>query len=284
MPVSDSGSAGGRVIGRYAQPEPVTAQPWECAECGHANAGRAVCDACGVSRHYLADPPLDLPFTPRLTALPSFWLSVMWSLAALAGVAAALLPGLRETFGIGTAFLVFEVPAAALAAGSCLLTALWERWFNQAELKVPNHVRSGEEFEVELRLVPYRTIENVSLTLRFVDRFYERTRDGVETASKQLESSRPLTRGKLTGRRAHALATTFVAPFPITPHADIKAEIMADILGVAGTLVPALRHHAQNLREHGGYYVEARVRVGLLSRRLQKRVLCYLIGDSVHFG
>lgn len=282
--MSESGSAGGHVIGRYAKAEPVKVEPWECAECGHINTGRAVCDACGVSRHYLEDPPLDLPYTPRLTALPSFWLAIMWSLAALAGVIAALLPAVRETIGIGTTFLVFEVPAATLAAASCFLTALWERWFNQAELKVPNHVRSGEEFEVELKLVPYRTLENVSLTFRFVDRFYERTRDGVETASKQLEQSRPLTKGTLSGRRSHALVTTFIAPFPVTPHEDIKAEIMADILGVAGVLIPALKNHAKNLREHGGYYVEANLRVGLLRKRMQKRVLCYLIGDSVHFG
>lgn len=282
--MSSDGNAAGHVIGRYARQEPVKVEAWLCAECGHDNSGRATCDACGVSRHYLEDPPLDLPLTPRLTALPSFWLAIMWSLAALAGVAAALVPGLRETLGIGTAFLVFEVPAATLAAGSCLLTSLWERWFNQTTLSVPNHVRSGEEFEVELKLVPYRTLQAVSLSFKLVDRFYARTRDGVETASKQLESSKPLTKGTLSGRRSHVFGATFVAPFPVTPHTDVKAELIADLLGAAGALVPALRHHAQNLREHGGYYVETTVRVGLLSRRLQKRVLCYLIGDSVHVG
>lgn len=282
--MDSEGNAGGHVVGRYARPAAAKAEAWLCAACGHTNAGRAVCEACGVSRRYLEDPPLDLPLTPRLTALPSFWLAVMWSLAALAGVVAAALPGLRETLGIGTAFLVFEVPAATLAAGSCFLSALWERWFNQVELTVPNHVRSGEEFEVGLKLVPYRSLDEVSLTFKLVDRFYQRTKDGVDTASRQLESSRPLLRGTLGGRRSHTYTATFVAPFPVTPHTDVRAELTADVLGAAGVLVPALRHHAHNLREHGGYYVEARVRVGLLTRRLQKRVLCYLIGDSVHVG
>lgn len=283
--MNSDGAADGPVIGRYPRPaEQVLVPAWECGACGHVNRVPAVCESCGVSRRYLEDPPLDLPFTPRLSALPSFWLGVMWALVTAAGLAAALTPWLGERLGLGPLFFVFQVPAAALAAGSSFLVALWERWFNQVELTVPHHVRSGEEFEVQMKLVPYRALSPVSLTFRFVDRFYERTKDGVNTASRQLERAEPLQRATLGARRANAFSATFVAPFPVTPHTDVRAEISADILGAAGILVPSLRLHAQNLREHGGYYVEARLSVGLIARRYQKRVLCYLIGESVHVG
>lgn len=270
--------------GRYGRPAGKPVEAWECSACAHLNHFADVCEACGVSRRYFEDPPLDLPYTPRLTSLPSFWLALLWSLAALAGVLLALLPGPREALGIGTAFIALEVIAATLAAGSSFLVALWERWFNQVELVVPPHVRSGEEFEVALKLVPYRTLAPVSLTFRLVDRFYVRTKDGVETSTRALELSRPLERGSLRGRRVNAFTATFLAPFPATAHTDIRAEIAADLLGVVGVVVPALQQHARNLREHGGYYVEARLSVGPIARRLQKRVISYLIGESVYVG
>lgn len=279
-------AADGPVIGRVGRPAAAeaTVPAWECGACGHVNRVAGLCESCGVSRRYLEDPPLDLPYTPRLSSLPSFWLAIMWSLVTLAGLIAAATPWLGERLGLGPLFFVFQVPAAALAAGSSFLVALWERWFNQVELTVPHHVRSGEEFEVQMKLVPYRTLAPVSLTFRLVDRYFERTRDGVNTASKQLERTAPLLRGTLSARRANVHSATFVAPFPVTPHTDVRAEITADLLGTAGILIPSLRLHAQNLREHGGYFVEARLSVGIIARRYQKRVLCYLIGDSVHVG
>ncbi len=76
----------------------------------------------------------------------------------------------------------------------------------------------------------------------------------------------------------------FVAPFPASKHSDVMAEISADVLDLLGRFVPALRWNASNLREHGGYVVEATVRVGWVTRRLHRRLIAYYIGEQIHVG
>jgi len=273
-------------LGRGRLPNAPSGPPWTCGACGHDNQGGATCEVCGVAKRYFEDPPLDLPPTPRLSQLPSFWLAVAWSVAGAAGGILLLFAPLREAIGIGTTFLVLEFAAAAAAAGSTFMTALWERLFNQFELQVPAHVRSGEPLPVELRLVPYRTMTGVNLSFKLIDRFYERGRGSaaVQTSSQHLGSLTALRSGSLRARRAHVFAAEFLAPFPATPHQDVRAEVMADLYGAIGVVVPALRWHARNLREHGGYYVEAHLRVGLLRRRLQRRVVAYHLGENIVVG
>jgi len=258
---------------------------WECAGCGHVNVNGATCEACGLAKHYLEDPALDLPFRPRLPETSGFWLGLSWSVAAFAGLVLLLFPELRDRTGIGLGLVVPEVALSGYAAISSFLSAVWERWFNQLDFAVPAHSPTGEPFTVTLNLVPYDTMDNVSINLRLVDNFYARSGDtGVETRSRDLGSERVLRSGRLRGRRSNVFSVAFVTPFPATKHSDVMAEIMADFLDVIGLVVPAVRWNARNLREHGGYYVEATVRVGWIPRRLKKRVIAYHIGEQIYLG
>lgn len=264
-------------------------QGWECGACGHPNraavSSALVCEACGVAKRYVSDPPLDLPSQPALSQVPSFWYAVGWLLAAAVGGAMLLAPTAFGAGGIGKTFLLLEVAASLYAAASSLLAATWERWFNEVKLEVPVHAATGEPFAATLSLVPYRSLERVSVNLRLLDRFYERHgTSGVKTSSRVLGSYRMLASGRLRGRRAAGFEARFTTPFPATKHADVMAEISADVLDVVGRFVPALRWNARNLREHGGYIVEATVTVGLVTRKLHKRLLAYHIGEQIHFG
>lgn len=261
---------------------PWQATMWTCSMCGQCNLTGDQCQACGVARRFLDDPPLDVPFTPRFTALPSFWIGLMWGVAALAGGYALLDPSLRAS--IGPTFLLLEVAAAGAACVSSLFTAAWERIFNQVELHVPPHAQAGSSFQARLELVPYSVVENVSVSIGFSDRFYDKRGKELELRTKQLERATVLTRGRLPGRRRTQLGAEFMAPFPITKHTHAQADINADILGFLAMFVPALKFAARNVREHGGYYVEARVRVGWLSRRYHKRVITYALGPQVRVG
>ncbi len=255
---------------------------WACPACGQVNLAGLTCESCGVARRAHEDPALDIPYRPRLTRLPSFWLALVWGLAALGGIALWLSPVARSA--AGNFFLIGEIAASGAAAFSSLFTALWQRVFNEVEVVVPPHVKSGEELNVEVRLVPYETTSMVSVSVRLVDRFYVKVDDRVETAKRELGSSELLGRGTLRGRRLTSLSTRFIAPFPATTHQSFQAEMMADLLGLLAYVVPALAWQARNLREHGGYYVEAVVSVGLLTRRYHKRVLSYMIGDRLYVG
>lgn len=250
--------------------------------CGHCNLVGEQCEACGIARRFLDDPPLDVPFTPKLTDLPSFWIGLMWGAAAIAGGVALLSPSLRET--IGPIFLVAEILAAGAASVSSLFTAVWERIFNQVELHVPPHAAAGSVFQARLKLVPYSGVENVTVRFSFSDRFYEDKGKEVALRTKKLEANRALTRGRLPGRRKTELSSEFIAPFPMTKHTHMQAELNAGFLGFLAIFVPSLKFAARNVKEHGGYYVEAYVRVGVLSRRYHKRVITYAIGHQIHVG
>lgn len=255
---------------------------WGCPACGQVNLSGLTCDACGVARRMTDDPPLDIPYRPGLARLPSFWLALVWGAAALAGALLWLSPTARSA--IGNVFLLGQVVGSGAAAVSSLFTAMWQRVFNQVELVVPPHVRSGDDLVVELKLVPYETVSPVFVDVRFVDRFFETKDDKVETARHELGSARLLARATLRGRRSTTVTARFVAPFPATEHQSFQADLLADVLGLLSYVLPALAWQARNLREHGGYYVEAVVRVGLLTRRYHKRVISYLVGTRLYVG
>lgn len=255
---------------------------WTCTACGHVTLAGLTCDLCGVARRAADDPPLDIPHQPGLTSLPAFWLAIVWGAVAAAGALLWLWPTARAT--LGDLFLLGQVAGAGGAAGSSLFTARWQRRFNALELAVPAHARAGDDLLVEVRLTPYRTLENVSVKLRLVDRFYRRTGDGDELARRQLGSAELLVKGRLRGRRVTSLSHAFVAPFPDTPHESIRADLLAGLVGLLAFAVPALAWQARNMREHGGYYVEAEVRVGRLRRRYHRRVITYFVGADLHVG
>lgn len=250
--------------------------------CGHCNLQGEQCESCGVARRFLDDPALDVPFTPKLTDLASFWIGLMWGAAAIAGTLALLSPTLKDS--IGPVFLLIEVFTAGAASVSSLFTAAWERIFNQVELHVPPHAAAGSTFRARLKLVPYSVVENVTVKFSFSDRFYEEKGSEIALRTKRLEANRALTRGRLPGRRQTELSSEFIAPFPMTQHTHMQADLNAGFLSFLAIFVPSFKFAARNVKEHGGFYVEAYVRVGFLSRRYHKRVVTYAIGNQIHVG
>ena len=263
----------------------MTQLAWDCAACGHHNAAGAVCAACGVAKRYLDDPPLDLPYPPRLTSLPGFYGGLLWTAVALLAATLLLAPGWRAALGLGPLFVGIGLVSAAGAAWTSLVDALWQRSFNEMRLTVPETARSGEPFEATLTLVPYDRVTPVHVTFTLVDNFYQRASDGsVQTRSRRLDRQVALVGEPLSGRHTHVLKALFPAPFPSTPHTDVIAEVMASLLGVLGWVVPGLGFTARNLRQHGGYFVSATVRIGLLRRTFKRRVITYFVGTDLYVG
>lgn len=263
---------------------------WLCAECGHPNPPREgvsglTCEACGVARRGVLEEPLDLPRRPAWAEVPGTWYALGWAVMALLGTVLLFSESARAAVGLGRTWVLLEVLGATYAAGSSLLSAAWDRWFNEFSLTTPPHARTGDAFTVGLRLVPYVRLDDVSVSLSFLDRYYERSGDsGVGTRTQRLARHVLLSGGTLLGRREARFEATFLAPFPTRKHTDVRAEIAADVMDVVGFLVPAARWNAGNLREHGGFVVEASVRVGWVPRRLVRRVFVYYLGDAVHVG
>lgn len=268
----------------------VQAGSWSCSECGHSNPPREgisglTCEACGVARQGVLEPPLDLPARPTWAEVPGTWYGAGWALMTLLGAVLLFSEETRLAVGIGRTWVLLEVVGAAFAAGSSLLSAVWDRWFNEIELTTPAHARTGEAFTVGLKVVPYLRLDGVTVALSLLDRYYERSGDsGVDTRTQRLAGHVLLGNGTLLGRREARFESTFVAPFPTRRHSDVKAEIAADVMDAMGFLVPAARWNAKNLREHGGYVVVASIRVGWVPRKLVKRVFVYYLGDTVHVG
>ncbi|MEJ2665830.1 MAG: zinc finger Ran-binding domain-containing protein [Deinococcales bacterium] len=257
---------------------------WDCSACGHHNDVGATCEACGVAKRYLDDPPLDLPYPPHLSHLPAFYAALLWAVAGGAGALALLMPAWRAALGLGPVYVALATGSALAAAWSSLTSALWQRLFNDIRLEVPRSVRSGEDFDATLTLVPYDHVEPVSVGFRLVDNFYQHVQGSVETRSRSLGHQLALLGEPLSGRHTHVLHARFQAPFPATRHTDVIAEVLASLLGMIAFLVPGLAFTARNLREHGGYFVSASVRVGWLRRTFKRRVIAYYIGADLYVG
>ena len=263
----------------------MTELAWDCGACGHHNIGGATCAACGVAKRYLDDPPLDLPYPPRLADLPAFYAALLWAAVAVLATGLLLTPGWRAALGLGPAFLALGAASALGAAWSALTSALWRRLFNDMQLEVPRSVRSGDAFDATLTLVPYDGLPAVHVSFTLVDNFYQHEAGGgVETRSRRLDRQVALLGEPLAGRHSHVLHARFQAPFPATRHTDVVAEATASLLGALGLLVPGLRFTARNLREHGGYFVSATVRVGWLRRTFKRRIIAYYVGADLYVG
>jgi hypothetical protein len=261
---------------------------WTCPPCGHLNVEGLVCDACGVARRWHEDPPLELPRAPAWHELSAAWLGGMWGILTAAGALALAIPPLREAIGIDVTWIALEVVLAGAATWSSWQEAWFQKHFNQAQVTAPTSARTGQPFEVQLKLVPYERIDGLDLTVELVDRYYvdveRRGRKQVETRQRLVDRV-VLERGaRLGGRREHGYHATFDAPFPSTVHEHLGAQLIASVLGPIGFLVPGLGHYARNLREHGGFYVRATVRSGIFGRRFEQRVIVVHVGSSIAFG
>lgn len=209
------------------------------------------------------------------------WGALAYGALALGGLLVLLVPGWLEVLGIGATWVVLEVVLSASAFSSSLIEAVWQRRFNRAALHVPATVRTGQAFEAVLTLVPYDSIERVSVRIELVDRFYERVwRNGrrqTRTRSRTLERV-DLQRGeRIRGRREHAFHVGFLAPAPSLAQHDVATELTASLLGAFGAIVPGLGHYARNLREHGGFFVRAVVRFGPWRRVYEQRVTAVMV-------
>ncbi len=213
-------------------------------------------------------------------------MGAIWALAAygslaLGGVLALLNPSWLERLGVAVPWVVLEVGLTGAAALGALAEAVWQRRFNRALVTVPQTVRTGQPFEAVLTLVPYATLERVTVHIELVDRYFEhvqhRGRRQTRTRSRVLERY-VLQRGEpVHGRREHAFQAQFLAPAPSLTQHDVASELLASVLGVFGPLVPGIGHYARNLREHGGFFVRAVVRFGIWRRVYEQRVTAVVV-------
>lgn len=261
---------------------------WDCPACGHANASALVCDACGVARRYHEDPPLDVPRRPRWAEVGATYAAAAYGILASGGVMLLLDERLRAWSGFGTEWIALEVALTATAAAGSLVQAFWTRAFHRSELVLPQAARAGHELEAVLELVPYEPLERVWVSFELVDRWYERegfgSRRRVRTRSRVLERWTLHEGGSLTGRRRHEFRVTFAAPPPSSRHTDVHAEIVASVLAFLGPVVPGMAHQARNLRQHGGYYVRARVRAGAWRRTFERQVVSVAVPVTAAYG
>jgi hypothetical protein len=255
----------------------MAAMSWTCGACGHANGDVLVCDACGVARRHLDDPPLDLPRAPTWGEVGAAYLAAMWALLAFGGFVVATAPGLIDRIGVAPIWVWAEVLLASAAAWSSLVQAVWTKRFHTAELSVPRGLRAALPFEASFLLVPFEKTEGVTVTFELVDRYVEtvrhRGRSQLRTRQRVLERVRFEAGRPLGGRRRHRFDATFTAPLPSERHSNIQAELAASLAGFLAPIVPGLGHYARNLRAHGGYYVRARVRVGFWQRTFEEQVV-----------
>jgi hypothetical protein len=261
---------------------------WTCPACHHTNDGALVCDACGVARRWHEDPPLDLPAPPAAQEVPAVWSAAIYGALTIAGLAVLAVPAWRAAVGFDPGWIVLEVALAGAAWATSAQEAWFQRHFNDARLTLPRQVRTGTPVDVALTLVPYARVDGVDLTVELVDRFYvdvmRNGRKQVQTRQRVMERV-ALARGEaLAGRRAHTYHLAFDAPFPATVHEHLGAHVMASVLEPLGFLVPGLRHHARNLREHGGFFVRATVRRGIWRRRFEQRVVVVHVGATIKAG
>ena len=254
---------------------------WACASCAYENPTDAlVCDACGVARRWHEDPALDIPPPPPWHHVGAVWALLGYGALALAGVLVLAVPGWLDALGVAAPWIVLEVGLTGAAALGALVEAVWQRRFNRAFVQVPRTVRTGQAFEAVLTLVPYHTLERVSVQIELVDRYYEHVqrqgRRQTRTRSRVLDRH-VLQRGEpVRGRREHAFQAQFLAPAPSLAQHDVATELLASVVGAFGPLLPGMSHYARNLREHGGFFVRAVVRFGIWRRVYEQRVVAVI--------
>jgi hypothetical protein len=265
---------------------------WTCPSCSHLNGDAPVCDACGVARRWHADPPLDLPRPPAWHEVPATWLTWAWGALAAVGWLALALPPMRAAvtaaIGLDAPWIGLEAVLASAAFWTSLQEAWFQRHFNHVAVEAPSSVRTGGPFEVHITLVPYAGVSGLDLTVELIDRYYvnvERKGRTTVATRHRLVDRVVLERGaRLAGRREHGYRVSFDTPFPSTIHEHLGAKVMASVMEPLGWLVPGLRHHARNLREHGGFFVRATVGAGPFRRRFEQRVVVVHLGASIAFG
>ena len=265
-------------------------ESWTCSECGHANPDVRTCERCGVARRWVRDPALDLPPRPALAALPSFWLSGLHGVAALAGALLLLRPETAPWLALHPYVQGVQTVLSAAAFWTTLQKAATERLFHRVALEVPDRVRTGEELPVLGEVVTYGPTSGVHVTIELVENTYQRTerrdprlpafgtrrrKPPVTTRSDRLGRHRLLSGGRLRGRRAERFEARFEAPFPNDATRDVQADLLASAYDAFAWLVPGLGDAAENLRNHGGVWARLKVRVGPFTRTVERRVIVW---------
>lgn len=229
-----------------------------------------------------------VPPKPRLTRTGEFWYGVVWSAATVVGLVALVELGPWDVSVKADQFrlllILSEVLTAGAGAVSSFLAAFWATVFYEVELIVPNHARAGKLVACQLRLLPYASTRNVSVRMSLKDQFFEKDGQHAGPRKRRLASFDVIEGRVLPGAVPTELAVAFEAPFPITAHTSLTAETLADVSRVLSYVMPGLRLTAENMKEFGGYYVEARVRVGIIPRTYRKRLITYFDGSTFVIG
>lgn len=257
---------------------------WTCPECGWENAEGSTCDRCGIAKAWLEDPPLDLPPPPGWWERPDGWLVTLHAAGVVGGTLLALRPELAPFLALAEPWQWIQVALSTAATVASVNRAVMARHFHDVRLRMPPHARSDQPFDVELTLLPYRRIPNVTIRVDLVENTYQRRsgRDGgVTLRSRRLARHHLQRRAPLRGRRTHHVTTTFLAPLPNMDVHDVMAELQASLIAPFAWLVPGLGQAARNLREHGGVRVRAVVAVGPFRHVIERRIIVFLDNDSV---
>lgn len=264
-------------------PSSLASATWACPECGWENEATPTCGRCGLARAWLEDPPLDLPPPPGWFERPATWLALLHAAGALGGIVLWVRPGIAPFLALGDPWQWIQVALSAAAAVTSVNRAAMERLFHEIRLVVPPHAQTDTPFDVELVLIPYRRVPDVSIRIDLVENTYRRSpgrSDRLALRSERLARHSIQSGAPLRGRRVHHVETTFTAPLPNMDVHDTLAEIQASLLAPFAWLVPGLGEAARNLREHGGVRVRASVHAGPYRRVLERRIVIYMLGTD----
>ncbi|MBI4583071.1 MAG: hypothetical protein HY717_03495 [Planctomycetes bacterium] len=229
-------------------------------------------------RHDLRSPPAFY----RSRAFPPL---VLWGLLAASGLALSAVPSWRAAVGLSPVLVWIETAFALWAGASSCVSACFDWWFKRIELAVPKAARACEPFETTLQVDTHRPVKGVTIEAELVDRYFELHPEGKwESRTQKYEQHELARRVVLYGGSTHGFTAIFTAPMPLTAHESMANEMLASLLSLAGWLVPLAGHAAENMREHGGYFVRFRLRVGLVRRTFEKRIISYYEGKTILVG
>ncbi len=88
----------------------------------------------------------------------------------------------------------------------------------------------------------------------------------------------------LRGRREHLFSWSFPAPTPLGRYMHLGTEMQVSLWRFLGRFLPEVGIAASQLRQDGGWFVQLRLRRGLFSKVIERRVVLYSPGMELLVG
>ncbi len=250
---------------------------WVCYNCGSKNDYRETfCASCQNARYAQRSEPGRVRGRPPVYQIPGFFGTIFWAASCLCGVSVIASPALQQTVGVHAALGGLQALLSISAFLSSLLEFVWAFRFERIDIHAPDTIKAREEFEVDVNLVPYQTIQNVSVAIDLEDRYFEQNANGQWTAGRRNRDGHMMaSKETLHGGRPACFACRFKAPMPSFQHQNLSMEMQASLLRLVGWLVPGVSQLAKNMKEHGGFFVRVRIGIGLFHRNIHRRIVTY---------